>query len=286
MNTRIFKLITAIISVLFITTIVSAQDTKTMYIMKNGKVIFQSAVSEIDSIIFYNPADLVDPYDDNKLLELAYDKSYKYPAGFYHEKNLTGSRYYENTVSTKPTRDRKSIWIELHTTDKEEAKNWSNLSNEYSSVNRILTRENETDKYFEFVRVNEVRDTDILLSRVHRSDYFIPLFDRFAKTETIGIYNGNISLSKVKECVEYLLDCGTLSIIDKVVESKISEKGNKYEHYIQTLRIVYGDWGLYDMIYIYDNTFEFDKETKILKLVEQKLVKEIKGNYNELTITD
>ncbi|MDR0232628.1 MAG: hypothetical protein LBI82_10995 [Dysgonamonadaceae bacterium] len=35
--------------------VVAAQGTKTMYIMKKGGIAYQSAVSSIDSIIFYNP---------------------------------------------------------------------------------------------------------------------------------------------------------------------------------------------------------------------------------------
>ena len=218
--------------------------------------------------------------DANELLEMVYDENYRYPIGFYHEKNLIGSTYYENTVSVKPISEREHIWIELHTTSKEEARSWSNLSNEYSSVNRNLIRENETEKYFEFARVNDLYENDILLSRVHCSDYFIPLFDRFKDVYTIGIYNGNITENKVKEFVEYLWDCGTLSIYDKVVESKVYEKGGKFEQYIQSLKIVYGDFGLYDMIYVYDNKFNLDKETRVLTL-ERELIKEIKGNYHE-----
>jgi len=55
MDTRIFKLIAAIIAVLFATATSTAQEAKTMYVMKNGEVLFQSAISDIDSIIFYAP---------------------------------------------------------------------------------------------------------------------------------------------------------------------------------------------------------------------------------------
>ena len=103
------------------------------------------------------------PHD--KLLDLAYDNDYQYPDGFFHEVNLTGSVYYENTVSIKPMNERKSIWIELNTNDKEQAKTWSNLSNAYSSVDREVVKENKTEKYFEFVRVNILNVNDILLSK-------------------------------------------------------------------------------------------------------------------------
>jgi hypothetical protein len=135
-----------------------------------------------------------------------------------------------------------------------------------------------------------VNERDVLLSRVHKSDYFIPLydkfnfcysFDRFVENKTIGTYNGAMLSSKIQEFIEYLWDNGLFGIPDKVVESKISEKGNKYEHYIQSLQITYGDFGLYDMIYVYDNKFELDKDSKVLTLVERKVIKEIQGNYHE-----
>ena len=230
--------------------------------------------------------------DDDFLLRLAYDRNYRFPVGFYYEKDLIGSRYYENTVSVSPTNQRDRVWIELHTNDKEEARTWSNLSNEYSSVNRILVSESVTEKYFEFVRVNEVRETDVLLSRVHRSDYFIPLFDKFKyslpilfgehiKDFTFGVYKGIVTLDKIKELTEYLWDCYSFSISDsKVVKSKIYEKKDRFEHRIQSLTIAHGDWGLHDIIYVYDNVFSLDKETRILKLAERKLIREIQGNYN------
>ena len=222
----------------------------------------------------------IDSTPDDRLLELVYDKSYQYPDGFYHETNLIGYVYYENTVSIKPTNERENIWIELNTNDKEQAKTWSNLSNEYSSVDREIVKENETEKYFEIVRVNILNENDKLLSRVHRSDYFVSLHDKFTNIDTIGVYNGDLSSDSTKELIEYLWSCGTLSIYDKVVESKTTDKGDNFEHYIQSLKIVYGDFGLHDMIYVYDNKFILDKASKILT-IKRELIKEIEGNYHE-----
>ena len=56
MNTKIFKLITAIIAVFFATAITTAQESKTMYVMKDNAILFEYVVSEIDSIIFYKPS--------------------------------------------------------------------------------------------------------------------------------------------------------------------------------------------------------------------------------------
>ncbi len=217
---------------------------------------------------------------DDRIVELAYDKSYQYPVGFYHETDLIGNMYYENTVSTKPIKEREHIWIELNTNDKEQAKRWSDLSNEYSSVDRELVQENETDKYFEFVRVNITNEKDTLLSRVHRTDYFVSHHDKFTDIDEVGIFNGDLSLINAKELIEYLWSCGTLGLDNKVVESKISEKENRFEYNIQSLRMVYGDFGLHDMIYVYDNNFQLDKSTRIL-LVNREQVKEIQGNYHK-----
>ncbi len=233
-------------------------------------------------VLFIVSCDKEDNLDsaNDEFLELAYDKTYQYPDGFYCEKNLIGYVYYENTVSIKPTDERENIWIELNTNDKEQAKTWSDLSNEYSSVDREIIKENETNKYFEIVRVNIENNNDTLLSRVHRSDYFISLYNKFNDIDTIGIYNGELTSKNVKELIEYLWSCGTLSIYDKVVESTIADKENEFEHKIQSLKTVYGDFGLHDMIYVYDNEFKLDKITRTLT-IKRKLIKEIEGNYHE-----
>ena len=224
--------------------------------------------------------DQIESIADDKLIELAYDKDYFYPDGFYYEKNLIGSTYYENTISIKPTGERENIWIELNTTEKTQAKTWSDLSNEYSSVNRPITQENETEKYFEFKRVNIENDNDILLSRIHKTSYFICQHNRFTNIDTVGIYKGELNATEVKEFIEYLWSCGTLGVYDKVVKSEISDNVNHFKHYIQSLRLVYGDWGLHDMISVYDYSFLLDKSNGLLT-VEFEKTKEIQGNYNE-----
>lgn len=224
--------------------------------------------------------DMIGSISDDRLLNFAYDKDYQFPEGFFHEGNLIGSVYYENTVSVRPMNERENIWIELNTNDKEQAKTWSNLSNVFGSIDRSIVKENETEKYFEFVRVNIQNGNDILLSRVHRIDYFVSLRNKFADIDKIGIYNGELTTDKVKELIEYLWSCGTLGLYDKVVESKISNSENGFEYNIQSLRTVFGDFGLHDMIYVYDNIFHLDKSTRILT-VSRKQIKEIEGNYHE-----
>jgi len=73
--------------------------------------------------------ELPELFSNDELLELVYDKNYEYPVGFYLEQVLLGSTYYENSVSV----NKQPTWIEFHTTKKNEARNWSNISNEKSS---------------------------------------------------------------------------------------------------------------------------------------------------------
>ena len=88
--------------------------------------------------------------EDNEIIEKAYSKDYLFPDDFNYEKNLSGSIYYENTVSIRTSND---VWIELHTNDKSQAKIWSEISSTTSAYYRDLILERETGKYFEFKRV-------------------------------------------------------------------------------------------------------------------------------------
>lgn len=216
--------------------------------------------------------------EEDHILELAYSKDYSYPVGFYHEINDTGSPYYENTVSIKPVNERQDIWIELNTNDKNEAKLWSNKSNEYSSVNREIIAENETDKFFEFKRKNTQYSTDIILSRVHKSSYFQPVLNRFSISDTmIGIYNGALNLTSVKELVEYLWSCGTMDAsYSEVLESEIKEFNEYFEYYIQSILFVYGDFGIHDEIIVYDNFATLNKSNRELTIKTNK-IKTIQG---------
>lgn len=220
--------------------------------------------------------------EENKILEIAYNRNYIYPEGFFHETISEGSIYYENTVSIKPESERENIWIELSTNDKNEALLWSNKSNEYSSVNREIKSERETDKYFEFKRQNIIHSNDILLSRTHKTNYFQPELDLFRREDnlTIGIYNGELSNENFKELVEYLWSCGSLRLDHhKVLVSQTKEFNDYYEQYIQSINIVHGDFGIKDMIYVYDNYFIMNKSDRKLILVSNE-IKTIEGKNN------
>jgi hypothetical protein len=219
---------------------------------------------------------------EDKLRKLSYDDTYFYPKGFYHYENSRDCFiYYLYTFDTIPIIDHNiDAVIYLHTNNKQEARKWVNLYVENSrSHDRIkLNRESENDKYFEFIADYDWLDNCIML-RIHRSDYFIPLWDKKLNMSEIGIYNGDFSSKKVKELVEYLWDSNNLPFpYGKVIKSSITDKGTKFEHNIQSLhRIVGGDNpDGQTKIYFYNNIYDLDKESKVLTFVERKLLREIK----------
>jgi Mg2+ and Co2+ transporter CorA len=216
--------------------------------------------------------------EEDRILELAYSKDYIYPSSFYHEVNDTGSVYYENTVSIKSITDRDHIWIELNTNDKDEARLWSDKSNEYSSVNREIIDESETDKFFEFKRKNIIHAHDILLSRIHKASYFQPVLNKFSVSDSIiGKYNGELNQTSVKELVEYLWSCGTMDVsYSKVLETELKEYDECFEYYLQSILIVYGDFGMHDEINVYDNFVTLKKSDRNL-IVKTNKVKTIQG---------
>ena len=216
--------------------------------------------------------------EEDHILELAYSDNYFYPEGFHHEVFDVGSAYYVNTLSITPISEREHVWIELNTNDKDEARLWSDKTNEHSSVNREVVYENETDKYFEFKRINPNNARDISYSRVHKTSYFQPVLNKFSVSDTlIGKLNGELNLSSVKELVEYLWDCGTLGInFSKVLESEIKEFNEYFEYNIQSILIVYGDFGIHDEIIVFDNFITLDKSSREL-IIKTDKVKSIQG---------
>jgi len=211
------------------------------------------------------------------IIDMAYDGEFKYPTDFYQESIDIGNVYYENTVSTTEN-PIDPIWIELSTNDKDQAYNWSELNNEYGLGNREIISERETERHFEFTRQNTEFENDILYSRIHKSNYFEPALNKFLEPDTIGIYNGVLNLISVKALVEYLWFNYSIGILDsKVIESKIIETNDGFEHYIQSINIVYGDFNIDDVIYIYDNNFRLDHSNRIL-IIERNEVKTIEVN--------
>ena len=120
--------------------------------METLKKIFY--LISISLISFCCSENLTEPVNltDDELYNLAYS-DWKWPDNFYSEDSLEGSIYYENTVSIKPLGERENIWIQLCTDNIDTAREWSELSNNYSSYYRELVSEKETEKYYEFKRI-------------------------------------------------------------------------------------------------------------------------------------
>ena len=230
------------------------------------------------SFILYGCEIPKDDYDtSNTILVKAYSKDYLYPDGFYYEPVDSGSIYYVNTLSIKPLDQRNHIWIELATNDINEARNWTDLTNLYSSVNRKLISEKQTEKYYEFKRVNPINKRDIVFFRAHKKDYFIPVLDKFKKIDTIGIIP-EISLSTVnkKQLVEYLWSVGSIEYYTKVIESSIQDTINGLKHTIKSILLVRGNFGINDIIYLYENIFIINDVNGIITM-RKKLIEEIIG---------
>jgi hypothetical protein len=219
--------------------------------------------------------------EDKTLLELAYDKNYSNPEGFYKDPaSPEHAKYYINTVSISPINNRDSAWIELSTDDKNEALLWLNLSTTNSSVNYSLIEEKETEKYFEF-ECRESNNIYTILFRVHKTSYYQPIFNTWTSWNVndgieMGYYNAALEKQKVKESIEYLWIAETLFHGQKVISSKIEEEKDYFEVYINSLSLIYGDWGIQDVIMVYDNYFRLDKNSRLLSF-RQVTNREIAG---------
>lgn len=138
----------------------------------------------------------------------------------------------------------------------------------------------ETDKYFEFKRQNVNYNNDILLSRIHKSSYFQPKLDKFKEPDTVGIYNGGLKIDSVKFLIEYLWFNGSVGLGNsKVIKSQINEYDNYYEQYIQSIKIVGGDFNIHDYIYVYENYFKLNKTNRILTIKTNE-IQTIEGHEN------
>jgi hypothetical protein len=222
-----------------------------------------------------------DDYDtSNPILVKAYSDNYKYPDGFYFETIDSGSVYYVNTVSILPLTQRRNVWIELCTDDVNEARTWSELTNQYSSETRKFISERQTEKYFEFKWINPIHKNDIVLNRVHKKSYFIPLDDKLKITDTIGrIPQSNLQTTDRKQLIEYLWSSTILGDLSKVLESDFLDTVNGNKHIIKSIVLVGGDFHVNDVVNVYENTFLINNSNGIITM-RKRLLKEIIGRKN------
>jgi hypothetical protein len=217
---------------------------------------------------------------DDELYNLAYS-NWKWPENFYSEDSLEGSIYYENTVSIKPLTERENIWIQLCTDNIDTARKWSELSSNYSSYYRELVNEKETEKYFEFKRVYLANPNDVILSRVHKCSYLDrTMYDFFKKESVIGVFSKNIfSENDVKKVIEYIWFVEHYQIVGKVHKSFIEKNNSEYVHYIYEVEIVFGDFGVRDIITYSKNTFSIKINSGEITH-KKELIKQIDGKQN------
>jgi len=210
--------------------------------------------------------------DDEEIKEKAYSKTYFYPEGFEYQTNPDGSIYYENSVSIGTSQ---TEWIELHTNFKDVAKSWSEISAKNSSYYRELTEERETEKYFEFKRVYIERPTDVLLSRVHKSSYYIPKFDKFRQSGILGTFTQRpVTAESVKTLIEHIWSSGVITMPEKVLQTNVIKVGNQFQYNMKSAQVSYGDWDICDRIYV--NNVDFFVDEKSGEVTYQtKKIKEI-----------
>ena len=94
--------------------------------------------------------------------------------------------------------------------------------------------------------------------------------------DTVGQFKKtNFQKTDVKELIEYLWSSGVIGYSDKVLESNIIENIDNYEQLIKSISIVYGDFGLNDYIYLFDNIFIINKQNGLITMtkVQKDLIK-------------
>lgn len=209
---------------------------------------------------------------DSELEKLAYSESAKYPPGFYRE-NPDSLIFYEH-VSHKP----------LFTNDKDEALKWSEASGKSSSEPTVLAESRETNKYFEFKRVDPKTGQSIL-SRVHKSSYYEGCYPYNCPqdngTEMIGYLKFRpMTQESVKEFVEYLWHIKYLDYSGpRALSSSIRETPEGYTQTVKVLSFGKGDWGLPDSIGLGKEIFYIDKRSGEVRR-RFKTIKSIRGRHN------
>ena len=236
--------------------------------------------NEIIDVNQYNNCDSLIEFEltDQELFDTAYS-DFEYYEGFYTEDLNGGSIYFENTVSVYHS----TPWIYLCTDNYNTALNWSEMSSNNSSYYRELISTSENEKYFEFVRVRESNNADILLSRVYKCSYFDPTFEEEVNDSTwiLGTFNKQgINEENCLELIEFLYfitsynSSGTQYIFSQTCES------TDYIYvYIYNVGLSRGDWNMKDKISLRKYTNTIDKKTgKVTKYMT--LIKQIDGYQN------
>jgi hypothetical protein len=241
-------------------------------------LLFTSCDEEI------NNSNIIDPnisITDDELYNLAY-ANFQFPSDFYYEDSLSGSVYYENTNSITPLNERDGTWFQLCTNNVDTARYWSELSSINGSYYRDFVSQRQTEKYFEFKRVYSLNPNDVLLSRVHKCAYLDrSMYDFLNPGDIIGIFKkNNFIKTDAKELIEYLWFIENYNnTSSKVYEGVIQSNGQFYTYYLYEIEIVYGDYGVKDVLSYIKHTFKINKSNGEITH-EKELLKQISGRQN------
>lgn len=241
-------------------------------------LIFTSCDEEI------NNSKIIDPnisITDDELYTFAYSNP-RFPNDFYFEDSLNGSLYYENTISITPLNERDGTWLQLCTNSLDLARHWSELSSINSSYYRDLVSQRQTEKFFEFKRVYSVNPNDVILSRVHKCSYLDrSMYDFLNPGDIIGVFKKNIfNQNDSKEVIEYLWFTENYNNgSSKVYEGVIQNSDQFYIYYLYEIGIVYGDYGMKDVLSYIKHTFNINKNNGEITH-DKELIKQISGRQN------
>lgn len=215
-------------------------------------------------------------FTDNELLNATYT-DYKFPANFYHENLGDTSLYYVNTLSVDSTENGESI--QLSTNSIEKARDWS-IKSTYE--NSEFKNGINSEKFFEFIRITNTKDNNLIKFRTHKSSYLVrDNYDFFHKSDTIGIFRKlNFSVDETKELIDYLWFVENYNNESKKILSSFTvdnQQTVEVHHY--EIYIVYGDFNIYDEITLINKVYEVDRNTGVIKVTEA-IIREINGEYN------
>jgi hypothetical protein len=191
----------------------------------------------------------------------------KYPAGFYNEDLGDASIYYENTLSILPLGQRIPSAFELSTDNRDQAFAWSESSAVNSSDYRMLQSERETERFFEFRRVNQNNPKDIILSRVHKSSYIDrSMYDKFNPSPIVAQLNARpIDTETVRTLVEFFWFIDNYELYGaKVLQEVTSQSPDSILCALYHIQVVFGDWGISDRIYLYRSLYSVSTQSGIV----------------------
>lgn len=244
--------------------------------------------------LIYKMTDGFGAYDDEKIMKLAYDDSYKVPEGFYSE-SLNGSsiKYYEdgpNTFYCAKSQNDATSTVDRYIVD-------YNDSYKPRFEERLVNSDlNETEKYYEFnleqINSREGQSSFTYRFRIFKCDYISDLnYGRYDKTayetrgsgpsEYAGVFAKTpISREDVYELAGFLWHTTSRNIAgEKVIASSTSERKDSIEIIIIEIKKSGGDWGLADIIGVYQSNFSVNKRTGEISYSQEK-IKLLNGMMN------